>query len=583
MTPHLTGPQRVLPEGTVGDLFARRVAAAPDAVALVSEGRPISYRALDAAVEQVAGRLTAAGVRPGDPVAVLTRRSSRLLATMLAVWRLGGIYLPVDPSHPAARISFVLDDAAAVASVHDAGPEAADVKVQALATGTGAGRGTRDSGSPTSGAATAYLIYTSGSTGTPKAVRVAHRALLNVVLELADAMDCGPGDVWLTMSAATFDISLAEFCVPLTTGAALVVTSERDLRDAGALVRLIREHRVTRMQAVPSQWTALLDAGFSAPDMIAMTGGEALTVKLAGALRGHVGGLLNGYGPTETTVLSTLWPVPPDAREIAIGTPIANTRIYVIDDQGRPVAVGDPGELYIAGAGVAEGYAGRPELTEQLFLPDPDGPPGSRVYRTGDRVRCRADGVLEFLGRDDGQVKIRGHRVEIGEVEARLADHPKVAAVVAKVHDDALIAYVVPTSPEAATAATLREHAEQLLPSAMVPSLFVKLDAFPLTSNGKIDKAALAVPARMPADTAPGEPDELDEVTAALCQICREVLNVPVVRPEDDLFELGAHSLLLMQIIARLGIVLGVTISVDVLYDAELVSDVAAAVVRLTR
>jgi amino acid adenylation domain-containing protein len=437
----------------------------------------------------------------------------------------------------------------------------------------------------------ACLIYTSGSTGTPRAVRVGHRALLNVVLALADAMGCGPGDTWLTMASATFDISLAEFCVPLTTGAALVVTSERDLRDAGALVRLIAEHRVTRMQAVPSQWRALLDAGFDAPDMVAMTGGEALTARLADELRARVGALFNGYGPTETTVLSTLWPVPPRARDIAIGTPIANTRLYVLDDHGQPVADGEPGELHIAGTGVARGYRGRPDLTEQLFLPDPDGPLGSRRYRTGDRVRRRADGALEFLGRDDGQVKVRGQRVELGEVEARMADHPKVAGVAAKVHDDTLVAYVVLTASQAATPAALREHAGRLLPPAMVPSLFVLLDAFPLTPHGKIDKAALAVPERTPADAAPSRPDGsggsdgsngldgMDAVTAALCEICREVLGIPVVRPEDDLFDLGAHSLVLMQIIGRLGLVLGATIPVDILYDADLVSDVAAAVV----
>lgn len=584
MTPHLTGPRRALPEGTVGDLFSRRAAEAPDAVALIDEDGPVGYRALDAAVAEAAGRLVAAGVRPGDTVAVLTRRSARLLAAMLAVWRVGGSYLPVDPGHPAARISFLLDDAGAVASVHDEGPGPGGVRVEPLAPapelreGRETQAGDPDPAPP--GADSAYLIYTSGSTGTPKAVRVGHRALLNVVLELADAMGCGPGDTWLTMAAATFDISLAEFCVPLATGAALVVTSERDLRDAGALVGLVREHRVTRMQAVPSQWRALLDAGFDAPDLVAMTGGEALTVNLARELRGRVAALFNGYGPTETTVLSTLWPVPPDAAGIAIGAPIANTRLSVLDDRGRPVAAGEPGELHIAGTGVALGYAGRPGLTGELFLPDPDGPPGSRRYRTGDRVRLRPDGLLEFLGRDDGQVKVRGQRVELGEVEARLADHPKVAGVAAKVHDDTLVAYAVLTSEQAATPAELREHAERLLPPAAVPSLVVLLEEFPLTANGKVDKAALALPARTPAEEAPWQPDGSDHITAALCEICREVLGNPAVRPEDDLFDLGAHSLVLMQILGRLGLVLGVTIPIDILYDADLVSDVAAAVRR---
>jgi acyl-coenzyme A synthetase/AMP-(fatty) acid ligase/acyl carrier protein len=344
----------------------------------------------------------------------------------------------------------------------------------------------------------------------------------------------------------------------------------------------MREQSVTRMQAVPSQWRALLEAGFEGPETIGMTGGEALSPALARRLRARLRGLLNAYGPTETTIVSTIWPVPPGVTDVAVGEPIANTRLYLLDDRHEPVPPGEAGELYIAGEGVALEYVARAGLTAERFPVDPQGPPGSRMYRTGDLCRWRPDGMLAFIGRDDGQVKVRGQRVELGEVETRLAAHPGVAAVAAAVRDDSLVAYIVPditlTGPETGISASIREYARGTLPASMVPNLVEVLAELPLTGNGKIDRSAL--PAPSPGPAAPGSGEE-DEWLLAVCEICREALGVPVVRPEDDLVELGAHSLTLMQITARMRARWNVEIPVDVFYEAERVADVAAAVAEL--
>jgi acyl-CoA synthetase (AMP-forming)/AMP-acid ligase II/acyl carrier protein len=327
------------------------------------------------------------------------------------------------------------------------------------------------------------------------------------------------------------------------------------------------------MQAVPSQWHTLLDAGFDQPGMTAMVGGEALPLDLARRLRAKVNILFNGYGPTETTVVSTLWPVPRDPDSISIGSPIANTTVSIVDELGQRVGPRGAGELIIGGVGVADGYLNRPGLTASRFIAGP-------AYRTGDRCRWRADGTLEFLGRDDGQVKIRGQRVELGDVEAGLSGFPGVLGVVAVVHEDALVAYVVPDGAGSVTAAGLRTYAATVVPSSMVPSRVVVLDRFPLTANGKVDRAALPRPGADDAAVVPTSP--ADPLTAALCAICRDVLGVAQVRPDDDLFDLGAHSMSVMQIVARVEQRWHITVSADVFYDADRVVDAARAIGALT-
>ena len=610
------GINRELPDCTLLDLFRAHAAKTPDAVALTCGERRLSYADLSVAADRLAAALRGRGAGHGSRVAVCLRRSVDLVAALLAIWQVGGIYLPIDPALPAERIRFMLDDSAADVvlsasrltdrlpagagplvladdpATGPAGPrDTTDAASSADTTDAAGSVGTTDSAASRAEAADggepAYLIYTSGSTGQPKGVLVSHNSLLNVVLELAAYLSCGPGERWLAVAGAGFDIAMAELTVPLATGAELVLATDEQLRDPHALVGLIRDHGITRMQAVPSQWRPLLDAGFAAPDMLAMVGGEPLTLNLARELRTRVAGLVNGYGPTETTVLSTLWWVPEDVAEISIGGPIANTRLHLLNEELWPADPGEVGELCIAGAGLALGYASRPELTRERFVAEPGGPVGSRMYRTGDHCRWHQDGLLEFVGRTDGQVKIRGNRVELGEVEARLGAMPELAGAVAAVHDQgaadgpALVAYVVAKSGAAApSAASVREFARASLPSSMVPSLVVALDAFPLTPNGKIDRRALPDPATV-ASPAGSTDEAVTGLLAEVCEICREALGVERVLPGDDLADLGGTSLTTLQIAGIMRARWDVEIPLEIFADYDTVAEVTEAIGKI--
>jgi amino acid adenylation domain-containing protein len=588
-----TGIGRLLPDGTMLDLFLAHAAETPGAVAVTCGERRLTYGDLSAAAGRLAAALRGRGAGPGSRVAVCLDRSADLVAGLLAVWQVGGVYLPVDPALSSERIRFMLDDSSAdlvlsASRLTDCLPAGTVPLVLADDPASGP-PGTTVSRRPTGGGP-AYLIYTSGSTGWPKGVLVGHESLLNVVLELAAHLSCGPGERWLAVAGVGFDIAMAELTVPLATGAELVLATDEQLRDPHALVRLIRAHGITRMQAVPSQWRPLLDAGFAVPDMIAMVGGEPLAQNLARELRARVAGLVNAYGPTETTVLSTLWRVPEDAAAISIGGPIANTRLYLLTEDLAPVGPGEVGELCIAGAGVALGYANRPGLTQERFVAEPAGPAGSRMYRTGDLCRWRGDGLLEFVGRTDGQVKIRGQRVELGEVESRLGAMPGLAGAVAAVRDQGtaggpvLVAYVVAKAgTRAPSAASVREFARASLPSAMVPGLVMVLDAFPLTLNGKIDRQALPDPAAagLPQTSAAPAGPAVTGLLAEVCEICREVLGVERVLPGDDLADLGGHSLTMMQLAGIMRARWQVEIPLEVFADTDTVAEVAEAIGRI--
>ena len=320
---------------------------------------------------------------------------------------------------------------------------------------------------------------------------------MNLLDAFAVELDSGPEDVWLAATSPQFDISALELFLPLATGGRLVVAPGGSGRDGEALVRLVRDTKASHVQATPSGWRILLASGFDEPDVHALVGGEALPLPLAQELRSRVRRLWNVYGPTETTIWSTIAEVKPDAGAVSIGQPIAATWTYVLDDTLRPRPVGVPGELYIGGAGLARGYLGRPELTKERFVPNPYGPQGDRLYRTGDRVHREADGSLTFLGRVDDQFKLRGHRIEPGEIETALLGHRSVREAVVALRQDEqdrplLVGYITTDDPgPGPDAAELREHLARSLPAAMVPARFVTLDRFPRTPNGKLDRAAL--------------------------------------------------------------------------------------------
>ncbi|WP_431729441.1 non-ribosomal peptide synthetase [Verrucosispora sp. TAA-831] len=594
-------------DATVPALFAARVAADPHAAAVVDGDRTLSYTQLDTAAARLSALLRQRDVGPGSVVAVALDRSWEAVVTMLAVWRCGAAYLPVDPGHPPARQQAVLADATPTLVV--TGVAAPDPAWPTLALDQGdlrAAPTTPVAGPPPTADDLAYVLYTSGSTGHPKGVAVRHGSLANLLLGVRDLVGGGPTHRWLHLTSPSFDISTVEVFLPLVTGGTVVVASGVSALDGAAVRRLIRTAGVTHAQATPSGWRVLLEAGLGDPTesadgdvpLVAVTGGEALPVALARELRSRTARLINGYGPTEATVYATMAEIPADPAEVTIGRPLPNVRAYLLDEAGRPTPVGLPGELHLGGAGVAVGYRGRDDLTADRFVPDPFGAPGDRLYRTGDRCRWLPDGRIEFLGRADDQVKIRGHRIELGEIEARLLEHAEVTAAATVLRRDAdeprLVAYVVPRPGAVAEPAELRRHLASSLPTAVLPTDYVTLDRLPHNPSGKVDRAALPAPAPRDAATdsrgtgseapggagtqAPGgaEGDGGDDpVVAQLRLIWQEVLRIPDIGVHEDLFDLGGHSLTVTRISGRIQQRLGVEVPLDAFFDTPTIAEIA--------
>ncbi|MEU1504590.1 amino acid adenylation domain-containing protein [Kitasatospora sp. NPDC005748] len=588
---------------TVLDLVRERAGATPEGLAVVAGAERLTYRELLRRTDRLANALTTAGVGRDDLVALHLGRTADLPAALLAVHTVGAAYLPLDPGYPAERLALVLADSGATLLLADRepAPEVAAAAPTLLrlthAAGDTAGDAPADDPAATRTAPgrLAYVLYTSGSTGRPKGVEIGHRALVNLLSGFADRLGSAPRDVWLGLTSLSFDISALELLLPLVTGGRLVLAPDGLAVDGPGLRSLVEREGVTHAQATPSGWRVLLGAGPLPPGLTALVGGEALPLPLARELRAGTDRLLNVYGPTETTVWSTCAEVPAAPEAVRIGRPIANTRAYVLDGRRRPLPIGVPGELYLGGDGVAEGYLDRPGLTAERFVQDPFGAPGERLYRTGDLVAWTADGELEFLGRLDDQVKIRGHRIELGEIESALLAHPAIAEAAAAVRRDEaagdaepfVAGYLVP-APGAVVpdAAELRALLQRTLPAAAVPQRFAVLDRLPLTPNGKLDRRALPVPPR-PADaasqgstgaTGAAGQQEHDEVLDAVLGIWAEVLGLPDLGAEDDLFELGGHSLTIIQITARIRDLLGVELDFDVFFATPTPLGIAAAV-----
>jgi amino acid adenylation domain-containing protein len=549
--------------------FELQAARTPDALAVLSGQDRLSYAELDRRSNRLAHALRDRGIGPEDLVAVCLPRGTDLVVALLAVWKAGAAYAPLDPGHPRARLEWVLEDTAARVVLTD-GPTARgalrDLPVPALCLDqerdrVGAHPATALPG-PVSPAAAAYVIYTSGSTGRPKGVLVDHAGIANRVGWTVRRHAIGPDDRILQKTTMSFDAAGWEIFAPLTAGGTLVMAPEGAERDPALMLRAVAEQRITVLQVVPSVLRLLVDEDgweHCTELRLLFCAGEPLHVDLCRRLPDRIrSGLWNTYGPTECSIDVTAHPVHPDKEQgpVPIGRPIDSMRVLVLDPAGTPVPVGVPGELYAGGPGVARGYLGRPGATAASFVPDPYGARGERLYRTGDRARWRSDGVLEYVGRVDHQVKINGTRVEPGEAEAALAAHPGLSGAVVtpfKASDGTtrLAAHVVPRA-EPVPAAELRAFLRGSLTEALVPAVYATVEAFPLNASGKVDRSALPDPLRIDDGPAAVEPRTGDERLVA--RVWADLLGTgtDTVGAHDDFFRLGGTSLHMTRLLGRL-------------------------------
>ncbi|MFH8446865.1 amino acid adenylation domain-containing protein [Streptomyces sp. NPDC018026] len=578
-----------LPEPLVRELFEAQVVRTPDAVAVVSDGCEVSYAELDVRANRLAHYLRAQGVGRGSVVGLCLPRGASMIEAILGVWKAGAAYVPLDPAHPAERLAFILADSRAELVLGGSdlpGPRVIDLDESGVA---GMVRAAPDVAPdvPVDGAELAYVIYTSGSTGVPKGVAVPHGALANYVSSVPGRVGLGvSGGRYAVLQGQATDLGNTVVFASLTTGGELHVLDEEAVTDPVVVSAYLAEHGIDFLKAVPSH-VAALGAAAVLPGRSLVLGGEAASPALVAELLAAAGDreVFNHYGPTETTIgvaTTRLTEEVVAAGVVPVGTPVANTRFYVLDAGLRPVAPGVCGELYVAGAQLARGYVGRAGLTAERFVACPfGGSAGERMYRTGDRVRWTADGRLVFAGRADDQVKIRGFRVEPGEVQAVVTAHPGVvrAAVVARedVPGDArLVAYVVPADGQDADQLSplLVEFVAERLPGHTVPSAVVVLDELPLTSNGKLDREALPAPDSTAVPGGGRGPATVRE--EILCRTFAEVLGLDSVGVDGDFFRLGGHSLLAVRLVAALR-ERGVPVSVQAFFETPTPSGLARA------
>ncbi|WP_368669340.1 amino acid adenylation domain-containing protein, partial [Mycetohabitans sp. B8] len=579
----------------IHQLFEAQVERTPDATALVYEGQTLSYAELNARANRLAHQLIELGVKPDTRVALYAQRDPQMLVGILATLKAGGAYVPLDPTYPPERLAYMVTDSMptvllSIGTPHAAVMQSLKAGVPVLDLQTDIAQWAHQSaGNPNADELSldaqnlAYVIYTSGSTGRPKGVMVQHQAVVNLVTAIARELDMTAQDRMLQFASLSFDTSVEEILTPLTRGAAVVLRTDTWLAGAEQFWSLCDAHHVSVVDLPVQFWTQLAQEAAPVANSVRaiLIGGDALSATARDAWfarDGHRPRLLNVYGPTETTVTATVHEVTDHERSWrTIGRPIDNTRLYILDTHSQPVPLGAVGELYIGGAGVARGYLNRPELTAERFVRDPfSSEADARMYRTGDLVRYLSDGKLEFLGRNDHQVKIRGFRIELGEIEACLAQHAQVheAVVLAtgEGQNKRLVAYVVAQADEQLVN-TLRTHVASALPEYMVPSAFVRLDAFPLTPNGKLDRRALPAPsAEAFAHQAYEAPQ--GELETTLAAIWSELLGVEKISRHDSFFALGGHSLLAVQLIERLRR-RGLGISVRSLFDMPVLSTLA--------
>jgi amino acid adenylation domain-containing protein len=583
--------QRPLPDGCIHDLVAAQAVATPDKIAVEGGAVRISYADLDSRANQVAHHLRDLGIGPGSLVAVSTERVPEMMVAFLGVLKSGAAYVPIDPTYPPERKAFMLTDSAAPVLLTQEAlvarlPES-DAAVVCIDRDWPEIAAQPTAAPPAEGDARslAYVIYTSGSTGVPKGVEIEHRSVVNLLGAMRVEPGLGADDVLVNVTTSAFDLSVPDLYLPLVCGARLVILPRDVALDGRRLGAALDDVGATFMQATPTTWAMLVESGWrGSPGLRIVCGGEALPRALANGLCGLGESLWHMYGPTETTVWSSILQLAPGDGPPPIGGPIANTQFYVVDGSLQPVPIGVSGELLIGGVGAARGYRGRPDLTAEKFVANSfTGSSDERVYRTGDHVRRRADGTIEFLGRLDQQVKLHGFRIELEEIEAVLDGHPEVRASVAAVRETAvgdklLVGYVVLEPGSPVSTEGLRRHLSASLPAYAVPSVIVPMDALPVTPNGKLDRAALpdpegARPVLEQPYVEPGTPME-----ELLVEIWESLLPVDRVGIDDDFFDLGGHSMLALRLVARIQERLGVDLFLTAVFEHPTVRELAEVV-----
>ncbi|OZC55760.1 non-ribosomal peptide synthetase [Rhodococcus sp. 06-621-2] len=578
------------PSATLVSMFEARVSISPNAVALTYEGEAVAYGELDSRANRLARYLVERGVGPGGTVAVAVGRSIELMVGIYAVLKAGAAYVPVDPSQPTERISYILDTAATaltLTTTRDRGELAGDdvVVLDDVDTTVHPDRPLTDA--ERTGALTprdpAYVLFTSGSTGKPKGVVVEHRSIVNRLVWMQDEYELTVDDTVVQKTPTTFDVSVWELFWPLQIGARLVIARQDGHRDPKYVAELIAAERVSVAHFVPSMLGVFAAEPSAASDRslrIVFSSGEALPTSTARALAEVLPStrLVNLYGPTEAAVDVTFHEVSEaDIAAVPIGRPVHNTQVYVLDARLNAVGVGAVGELYLGGVQLARGYSSRPDLTADRFVANPFGVDGARLYRTGDLVRWNSAGEIEYIGRSDFQVKLRGLRIELGEIESSVLQSDSAGQAVVLVRGDRLVAYVVPAAGRVVDVDAIRRTVAESLPEYMVPAAFVVLDEFPLGSAGKLDRKALPDPAPQLSEFR--EPTSEAQVTVA--SVFTEVLGLERVGLDDNFFDLGGNSLIATQVVSRVGAALDASIPVRTLFDFSTVESFAAAVESL--
>jgi amino acid adenylation domain-containing protein len=575
--PLLTGPQREQivfqwnrtrmddpSDAGLHERIEEQVVKTPDAIAITCGRESLSYRELNARANQLARWLRKAGVVRETLVGICMERSIEMVVALLGVLKAGGAYVPLDPTFPKGRLSFMAEDSGLGFVIAD---RPLDFK---LTTANGkfihidrewpaiSCEGQENLDVEVEPENLVYVIYTSGSTGQPKGVQITHRAITNLLMAVQIQPGLAAQDSLLAVTTISFDIAALELYLPLVVGARCVIASRDAASDGAQLCRLLEEEEITLMQATPSTWKMLLQAGWlGTKNLRILSGGESLSRDLASQLLPKASSLWNLYGPTETTVWSAVHQVVSATEPVLIGRPIANTQMYILDAALQPVPPGVTGELYIGGVGLARGYLNRPQLHAEKFIKNPfETGDHSRLYKTGDLARYQPDGSIECLGRIDNQVKLRGFRIELGEVESVLREHPTVRDACAIVREDSpgdrrLIAYVVMAQSETSSLDELLELLKERLPGYMIPTVLL-LERLPLTPNGKLDRKALPAPADSDLGRHKQVENKLDSVEQLVAGIWADILRVPDVSACDNFFDLGGHSLLASQVVARL-------------------------------